>query len=95
MTLNVAVWGTGNVGRPAIRAVLSHADLDLAGVIVASAGKVGLDAGDIAGVDKTTGMSFEKQWCSNTGAMGVAVLGDSAAAHFELPPAWLNASAPA
>ncbi|MFT7265312.1 MAG: hypothetical protein ACI9A2_003397, partial [Halioglobus sp.] len=25
MALKVIVWGTGNVGRPAIRAVLSHA----------------------------------------------------------------------
>ena len=24
MALKVVVWGTGNVGRPAIRAVLSH-----------------------------------------------------------------------
>ena len=50
MPLRVVVWGTGNVGRPAIRAVLSHAELELVGVIVASAAKVGLDAGEIAGV---------------------------------------------
>ena len=53
MSLKVVVWGTGNVGRPAIRAVLSHDQLELAGVIVASPAKVGVDAGDIAGVDKT------------------------------------------
>tara|TARA_R110002072_G_scaffold59218_1_gene150870 strand:- start:1672 stop:2748 length:1077 start_codon:yes stop_codon:yes gene_type:complete len=50
MSLKVVVWGTGNVGRPAIRAVLSHADLKLVGVVVASAAKVGRDAGEIAGV---------------------------------------------
>ncbi|MFT5483444.1 MAG: hypothetical protein ACI9GW_002101 [Halieaceae bacterium] len=46
----VVVWGTGNVGRPAIRAILSHRDLELVGVIVANPDKVGIDAGDIAGV---------------------------------------------
>ncbi|MEZ5567718.1 MAG: hypothetical protein R3E54_05130 [Halioglobus sp.] len=50
MPLKVVVWGTGNVGRPAIRAVVSHAGLELAGVIVASEGKLGLDAGEIAGL---------------------------------------------
>lgn len=50
MALKVAVWGTGNVGRPAIRAVLSHDALDLVGVIVASPQKVGKDAGELAGL---------------------------------------------
>jgi hypothetical protein len=50
MGSKVAVWGTGNVGRPAIRAVLSHRDLDLCAVIVANPAKVGRDAGEIAGV---------------------------------------------
>jgi len=50
MTLKVAVWGSGNVGRPAIRAVLSHAALTLVGVVVSSPDKVGRDAGEIAGV---------------------------------------------
>jgi 2,4-diaminopentanoate dehydrogenase len=42
------VWGTGNVGRPAIRAVAAHADLELAGVVVANPAKVGRDAGELA-----------------------------------------------
>lgn len=46
----VIVWGTGNVGRPAIRAVLSHSELVLTGVVVANPEKVGRDAGKIAGV---------------------------------------------
>ena len=50
MPLKVVVWGTGNVGRPAIRAVLSHAELALAGCVVASPDKVGVDAGVIAGL---------------------------------------------
>lgn len=61
MALKVVVWGTGNVGRPAIRAVLSHSDLELVGVIVASPDKVGLDAGEIAGVD-TTGVIATDNW---------------------------------
>ena len=44
----VVVWGTGNVGRPAIRAVAAHRDLELAGVIVANPDKVGVDAGALA-----------------------------------------------
>ena len=47
----VVVWGTGNVGRPAIRAVAAHRDLDLAGVIVANPDKVGVDAGALAGLE--------------------------------------------
>jgi hypothetical protein len=63
MTLKVVVWGTGNVGRPAIRAVLSHCDLELVGVIVASKDKVGLDAGQIAGVG-ATGVIATDDWRS-------------------------------
>jgi hypothetical protein len=47
----VVVWGTGNVGRPAIRAVAAHQDLELVGVIVANPDKVGVDAGLLAGID--------------------------------------------
>jgi hypothetical protein len=50
MNRRVVVWGTGNVGRPALRAVLAHRDLELAGVIVANPAKVGRDAGEIAGI---------------------------------------------
>ena len=50
MKKSVAVWGTGNVGRPAIRAVHSHRGLELASVIVANPAKVGRDAGDLAGL---------------------------------------------
>jgi 2,4-diaminopentanoate dehydrogenase len=42
----VVVWGTGNAGRPAIRAVAAHRDLELAGVVVSNPAKVGRDAGD-------------------------------------------------
>ena len=49
MTLNVVVWGTGNVGRPAIRAVEANRDLTLAAVVVADPAKVGRSAGELAG----------------------------------------------
>ena len=44
----VVVWGTGNAGRPAIRAVAAHADLELVGVVVSNPAKVGRDAGELA-----------------------------------------------
>lgn len=53
MTTPVVVWGTGNVGRTAIRTVLTHRDLELAGVIVHDPAKVGRDAGELAGVGTT------------------------------------------
>lgn len=61
MTLNVVVWGSGNVGRPAIRAVLSHAGLELAGVIVANPDKVGKDAGELAGLP-ACGVAATDDW---------------------------------
>ena len=50
MTYRVVVWGTGNVGRPAIRAIAGHRDLDLVGVVVSNPAKVGRDAGELAGI---------------------------------------------
>ena len=49
--MRVVVWGTGNVGRPAIRAVAAHRDLELVGVIVADPAKVGVDAGTLANIE--------------------------------------------
>ena len=46
----------------------------------------------IFGVDPATNVPFEKQWCEGTNSMGVAILGDSATAHFRIPPAYLTAS---
>ncbi|MBK5287486.1 MAG: hypothetical protein JJE46_03355, partial [Acidimicrobiia bacterium] len=50
MGYNVIVWGTGNVGRPAIRAVDAHRDLELVGAIVSNPAKVGVDVGELAGL---------------------------------------------
>ncbi|MEW5810415.1 MAG: diacylglycerol kinase [Actinomycetota bacterium] len=51
MTYRVVLWGTGNVGRIALRAVIEHPDLELAGVIVNTPAKVGVDAGELCGID--------------------------------------------
>lgn len=49
LILRVAVWGTGNMGRAAIRAVDAHPGMQLAAVLVSDPTKVGRDAGDLAG----------------------------------------------
>ena len=61
MKKRVVVWGTGNVGRPAIRAVLAHRDLELVGVVVSSPAKAGRDAGELAGV-APVGVAATTDW---------------------------------
>ena len=51
------VWGTGNVGRAAIRAVEAHPALKLAAVLVNNPEKVGRDAGDLAGLGFELGVA--------------------------------------
>jgi hypothetical protein len=55
--ISTIVWGTGNVGRAAIRAVDAHPALELSGVLVHSPDKIGRDAGDLAGLDETLGVA--------------------------------------
>ncbi|OQQ14273.1 dihydrodipicolinate reductase [Streptomyces sp. M41(2017)] len=55
--ISTVVWGTGNVGRAAIRAVEAHPKLKLAAVLVHDPGKVGRDAGDLAGLDHGLGVA--------------------------------------
>src|SRR3954451_13274132 len=50
MSQRVVVWGTGNVGRPAIRAVAAHRDLELVGALVVNPHNVGRDAGELASI---------------------------------------------
>src|SRR5687768_7690932 len=50
MTYRVVQWGTGNVGHFALKAIVNHPDLELAGLIVHSPSKVGMDAGELAGI---------------------------------------------
>jgi hypothetical protein len=50
------VWGTGNVGRAAVRAVDAHPGLRLADVLVYDPAKVGRDAGFIADLGREIGV---------------------------------------
>ena len=43
----------------------------------------------IYGVDPDSGETYESLWCNGTGQMGAVILGDSAGAHFHIPPSWL------
>jgi 4-hydroxy-tetrahydrodipicolinate reductase len=47
----VIQWSTGNVGRYALRHIIGHPELELAGVWVHSEKKSGSDAGELAGTD--------------------------------------------
>lgn len=55
--LTTVVWGTGNVGRAAIRAIDAHPDLVLDGVLVANPDKVGRDAGQLAELGRDLGVA--------------------------------------
>jgi len=46
----VVQWATGNVGSRALRQTIHHPDLELVGVYVHSANKVGRDAGEFCGL---------------------------------------------
>lgn len=56
MTIRVVALGTGNVGRHALRALITNPQFELAGVWVSSPAKAGTDAGELAGLDRTTGI---------------------------------------
>lgn len=49
----VIQWATGNVGTRGLRTVIEHPELDLVGLWVSSEGKVGRDAGELAGTHPT------------------------------------------
>ena len=50
MPYRVIQWSTGNVGRFALRCIVGHPELELAGVWVSSAAKAGKDAGELCGL---------------------------------------------
>ncbi|WP_066899312.1 NAD(P)H-dependent amine dehydrogenase family protein [Mycolicibacterium houstonense] len=56
MAIRVAAIGTGNVGQHALAQLIANPDYDLTGVWVSSAAKAGKDAGEIAGLDVSTGV---------------------------------------
>lgn len=52
-TYRVIQWATGTVGKAALRHFIRNPVIDLAAVLVFNPDKVGKDAGDIVGLDKT------------------------------------------
>ncbi|MDO9456819.1 dihydrodipicolinate reductase [Nocardioides sp.] len=68
----VVVWGTGNMGRAAIRSVVAHPLLRLAGVVVADPAKVGRDAADLAGLDEPLGVAATDDVDAALSALGGA-----------------------
>jgi 2,4-diaminopentanoate dehydrogenase len=57
MTIKVAAIGTGNVGRHALTQLINDPQYDLTAVWVSSESKAGKDAGELAGLDVSTGIS--------------------------------------
>ena len=57
MAIRVALVGTGNCGSLALRQLIQDKRFDLIGVWVSSEAKVGRDAGELAGLDVTTGVT--------------------------------------
>ena len=68
----VAVWGTGNMGRAAIRAVEAHPGLSLAAVLTSSPAKAGRDAGEVAGLDRELGVALTTDVAAGLTALGPA-----------------------
>jgi len=56
MAIRVALIGTGNCGSLALKQLVNDARFDLTGVWVSTDAKVGQDAGELAGLDVTTGV---------------------------------------
>jgi 4-hydroxy-tetrahydrodipicolinate reductase len=52
-TYRVVQWATGNIGTKSLRALIEHPRLELVGLHVHSADKVGKDAGELCGSDAT------------------------------------------
>ena len=57
MAIRVALIGTGNCGRLALRQLVNDPRFELTGVWVSSDAKIGTDAGELAGLDVTTGVA--------------------------------------
>ena len=52
MTIRVAAVGTGNVGKHALKQLVTNPDYELTGVWVSSSAKAGKDAGELAGLEE-------------------------------------------
>ena len=60
MAIRVAHIGTGNVGRLALSELIANPAFELTGLVVSTDEKVGKDAGELAGLDVTTGITATK-----------------------------------
>ena len=60
MAIRVAHIGTGNVGRLALSELITNPAFELTGLCVSADDKVGKDAGELAGLDVTTGIAATK-----------------------------------
>ncbi|MGW5386275.1 NAD(P)H-dependent amine dehydrogenase family protein [Nocardia sp. NPDC003963] len=78
--ISTVVWGTGNVGRAAIRAVDAHPALELRAVLVHDPAKAGRDAGELAGLDRALGIAattdIDAVLASRPGAVVYAASGE-------------------
>ncbi|MYV99404.1 dihydrodipicolinate reductase [Streptomyces sp. SID3343] len=78
--ISTVVWGTGNVGRAAIRAVEAHPALNLAAVLVHNPDKVGRDAGELGDLDDELGVTatddIDAVLAARPGAVVYAASGD-------------------
>jgi hypothetical protein len=57
MPHRVVQWSTGNVGRHALAGIDARPDLELVGLFVSNPDKVGHDAGELAGLGRTLGVT--------------------------------------
>ncbi|MFC7108227.1 dihydrodipicolinate reductase [Nonomuraea rubra] len=78
--VSTIVWGTGNIGRAAIRAVEAHPGLKLTAVLVHDPAKLGRDAGELAGLGHRLGVTatadVEAALGASPGAVVYAASGD-------------------
>ena len=51
MTIRVVQWTTGNVGKESVKAIVANPSLDLVGCFAWSPAKVGVDVGELVGID--------------------------------------------
>jgi hypothetical protein len=51
MAIRVVQWTTGNVGRESVKAIVANPTLELVGCFAWSSAKVGIDVGELVGID--------------------------------------------
>jgi hypothetical protein len=77
---STVVWGTGNIGRAALRAVDAHPALKLTAVLVHDPRKVGRDAGELGGLGRDLGIAatgdVDAVLATRPGAVVYAASGD-------------------